>query len=293
MRAHALLGLRASLAALGAAAVAAIAFGSAGVGCGGGGGAAPTEADFCTNKAKDECLVNCAPIPNDQCVAHRKQLCLDAAAAAKAAGTRVFTPANQNECLNRTKSAYSSTAPITPATMAQIDRACNYVFQGNKQLLSDACQSQYECAGTTNGSIVCDKGFCAMQSSPKAAGMPCGNPGDVCATGSYCAMNTAGLFQCTARAQSGVSCLQVPCLENLRCFGSSCAARVPAGETCTTNDDCPTSGATFCDPYAGSICDTGLTFSPGSPSCQNFALGTGGGTDGGPDGAGNGDASQD
>jgi hypothetical protein len=287
MRANALLGLRASLAALGAVAAAALAVGSAGVGCGGGGGSKPTETDFCTQKAKDECLVNCAPIAMADCVAFRKGLCLDAATAATASGTRVFTPANQADCLNRTKSAYSSTAPITPATMAQIDRACNYVFQGNKQLLSDACQSQFECAGTTNGSIVCDKGFCAMQSSPKAVGMPCGNPGDVCATGTYCATSGA-VPQCAARPQTGDSCsTDIPCLENLRCVGGSCVARVAAGTACTTNDDCPTSGATYCDPYAGSICDSGLTFANGSPSCQAFAGG------GGIDAGGNGDAGQD
>jgi hypothetical protein len=293
MRANSLLGLRTSLAALGATAVAALVLGSTGVGCGGGGGAPPTTTDFCTQKAKDECLVNCAPITTDQCVAHRKQLCLDFATGVTAGGTRVFTPANQSDCLNRTKSAYSGTAPITPATMAQIDRACNYVFQGNKQLLSDACQSQYECAGTTDGSIVCDKGFCAKQSSPKPAGTPCGNPGDVCATGTYCATSGA-VPQCTARAQMNDSCAEVPCLENLRCVNGSCAMRSTAGGACLLNDDCPTSGATYCNPYAGNICAAGLTFSNGSASCNDFALGTGGGgTDGGPDGAGSGDASQD
>ena len=103
--------------------------------------------------------------------------------------------------------------------------ACNYVFQGDGKVLVDACDVKYDCAGK----VICDKGFCAT-SMTKGADQPCSNPGEVCATGNYCTVNTAGLLVCTAKAMTGATCsATIPCLETLRCSGGTCTDRVAAG----------------------------------------------------------------
>jgi hypothetical protein len=262
------------------------------VGCGGGGSSAPpTMSDFCKQLAQAECSkVNCAGSAPEPCETNRTASCLAWATAVTAGNVRQFTPANMNDCINRSRTAYSSTNPITPQTLADIDRACNYVFQGKKMLLTDACTTQFECAGTTNGTIVCDKGFCATVSAGKAAGTPCGNPGDTCAAGNYCAKNASDLFVCMARVASGGVCSDAkPCVENLRCAAGICSERVMAGASCGSDVDCPMA-APFCDPYASSICDSGLSFAAGSPSCQSFTGGNrtngGGGAGGSAGGAG-------
>jgi hypothetical protein len=249
--------------------------------------------DFCKQLAQAECSkVNCAGSAPEPCETNRTASCLTWATAVTAGNVRQFTPANMNDCLNRSRNAYSSTTPITPQTLADIDRACNYVFQGKKALLTDACTNQFECAGTTNGTIVCDKGFCATVAGGKAAGTPCGNPGDTCAAGNYCAQNTSNVFLCMAKVASGMTCSDSkPCVEALRCASGTCGERVMAGAACGSDADCPTT-APFCDPFANSICDTGLSFAAGSPSCQSFTSGTrnngGGGSGGGAGGSGGG-----
>ena len=51
---------------------------------------------------------------------------------------------------------------------------------------SDTCETKYDCADQ----VICDKGFCATAMT-KAVDQTCGNPGDVCGTGNYCAQNSA------------------------------------------------------------------------------------------------------
>jgi hypothetical protein len=255
--------------------------------CGGGGSSAPpTVDDFCKALSEAECTVGdrCEPITKEQCEANRKQKCMDFAAT-EATGGRVFTPANQADCINRSRNAYSNTAAITPTTLAEIERACRYVFQGTKALQVDACTLQFECAGTTNGTIICDKGFCAMASAPKAIDMPCGNAGDVCASNAYCGANSAGNRICVAKVMGGMPCsMDAPCIDTLRCMGGTCTNRVESGGACSSNADC-VSSAPYCNPYAGNICLSGLSFASGSPSCQGvFGAGTptgAGGTSGG------------
>jgi hypothetical protein len=267
---------------------------------GGGGGPAPTVASFCEDLAEAECQVvgRCATVTMDACVAQRSSVCMTFATQAQAGGIRVFTPGNMGDCINRTRAAYGSSNPITPSTLAEIERACNYVFQGSKMMLSDACANRYECAGTTNGTVVCDKDLCAMASAPKAAGMPCSDPGATCVMGNYCTQNMAGVFVCTARVNTGGTCNDTtPCLENLRCMAGSCAERASAGGPCSSSGDCGVS-APYCDPFAGNICTSGLLFAPNSPSCQAFggmqqptgAGGTGGGGGGSGGGGGGGGA---
>jgi hypothetical protein len=248
-----------------------------GLGCGGGGGAPVTEASFCTRKAEAECQVTerCAA-DKTMCLTERMTLCSQFATAAKASGKRVFTPGNVNACVDKTRAVYGKPT-ITPQDMADVAEACNYVFQGDGEVLTDACDVKYDC----KGKVICDKGFCAM-SMTKGASQPCSDPGAVCATGNYCTENTAGLKVCTAKAMTGAPCsATIPCLEALRCANGTCADRVAAGAACTSNDDCPTTGSPYCDPYAGNRCDPGLSFAALSPSCADYGGTTGVGGSGG------------
>jgi hypothetical protein len=246
------------------------------IGCGGGGGGSPTTvSDFCTQYAQAVCKI--APTCGIQamtCQTYQQGICNTMAATAVADGKRVFTPANMSNCINKLSSAYGGSAAITPSAMAAIDLACNYVFQGKGVLLTDTCTTQFDCAGATDGSIICDPmaHLCAKKTT-KNSGEGCTNPGEVCAQDTFCAPNTAGVDLCTATAKSGDSCATVPCDHTTRCVSGKCGVLAQTGEACTSSADCDPS-APYCDPFASSpICDSGLRFATQSPSC--LCIGTG------------------
>jgi len=248
-----------------------------GLGCGGGGGTAVTEASFCMQKAEAECQVTerCAS-DKAACLTERQGVCAQFSAEAKVSGKRVFTPGNVGACINKTKSVYAKTSPITPQDMTDMDEACNYVFQGTGMVLLAECDVKYDCKDR----VICDKGFCAIAMT-KPVGQGCGDSGDICATGSYCTENTAGNKVCTAKAMTGATCsATVPCLEALRCANGTCGDRVASGMACTANSDCATA-APYCDPFAGNRCDQGLSFASFSPSCADYGSPTGAGGSGG------------
>jgi hypothetical protein len=251
-------------------------------GCGGGGGGTPvTESDFCLQKAEAECQVTAQCVTDETtCKNQRKIKCETFATEAKASTKRAFVAANVSACISKTRTYYAKTTPITPADMADMDEACNYVFQGDGEVNVDNCDVKYDCAGR----VTCDKGYCAMT---KAVTTGCGNPGDTCPNGQYCTANmaTPPLLVCMPRGMNSDTCsATAPCLESLRCASGTCMDRVAAGGACTSNDDCPTS-APFCDPYAGMRCDQGLSFAAGSASCADYggtsSTGTGGSGGGG------------
>jgi uncharacterized membrane protein YgcG len=253
-------------------------------GCGGGGSSKPlTESDFCAQKAEAECQVADRCVNNkDACKTQRMTACTAFATQAKASGKRMFVAANVGNCIGKTNAVYAKTSPITPTELADMNDACEYVFQGKGKVNVDMCDLKYDC----DGKVICDKMFCAMTTNVTAG---CGNPGDTCPAGKYCAPNSAGNPVCTDRAMMGTACDAKPCLENLHCAANLCAERVAAQGSCSTNDDCAPA-APYCDPYAGNKCDPGLSFSPGSPSCADYGGGgTGtGGSGGGAGGSGGG-----
>jgi len=248
-----------------------------GLGCGGGGGTPVTEASFCMRKAEAECQVTERCVSDKtMCLAERMTMCTQFATAAKASNKRVFTPGNVNACIDKTKSVYAKTAPITPQELADMNDLCNYVFQGDGEVLTDACDVKYDC----EGKVICDKDLCATTMT-KGANQPCSDPGAVCATGNYCTANSADVLVCMAKGATGATCsATAPCIEALRCSGGTCTDRVVAGMPCTSNDDCATA-APYCDPYAGNRCTPGLSFAALSPSCADFGGSTGVGGSGG------------
>src|SRR5262245_48854660 len=98
---------------------------------GGGGGPPPTVDDFCTQKAEKQCQValRCTTSVTS-CQTARKALCMEFATASSVA-PRAFKAANVGTCIAKTDALYRKTSPLTPAEFADVDTACNYVFQGN------------------------------------------------------------------------------------------------------------------------------------------------------------------
>jgi hypothetical protein len=265
-------------------------------GCKGGGSGGPsTVTDFCSQYADEVCQIatTCA-VPMTTCLTYEEGVCQTLATTATSGGKRVYTPGNAGDCLNKLKSAYASTNPITPETQKSIDLACRYVFQGKVMPLADPCVTQFDCAGTTDGTIICDpvQHLCATATTV-AGGKQCNDVGDVCAQNFYCAQTSANVSICTADGTSGAASTcsaTLPCDSNSRCATGTCMPLVAAGGACTADSDCASNG--YCDPYGPSPqCDSGLAFANHSPSCLCIAEGMscpGGSGGGGGGGAGGG-----
>jgi hypothetical protein len=253
----------------------------AAAGCGGGGGTtAVTPATFCAQVADKECQVTtkCGIADKTACTTVRAAKCM-AQATERAVAPRVFTVANINNCVNQVNSVYSTNGMITVAKLDAMDDACQYVFQGNIKEGKD-CTVKYDCEGT----LICDTAkspsLCAKK-VVKNMGDLCGNPGEVCNTGSYCT-KMGDVFRCVAKLTANQACDvdANPCVEALRCLAGTCQTRADSGGACTSDDDCATT-VPYCDPYIGNKCDQGLTFGGGAAACAAFGgSGSGGGTGG-------------
>ena len=243
-------------------------------GCGGGGGGTTvTVADFCAQKADKECQVvdSCGTADKPTCLVARKAECMTLAADAQVA-PRIFRAANISACINQTSSVYATKGTITPMQLDMMNEACQYVFQGDVAE-SSPCKVKYDCTGT----LICDKGVCAKKTTKNATEL-CGNPGEICNTGSICTMMGA-VYKCLPKGMLAAMCDETtPCLETLHCVGGKCAERAAVGGACTSNGDCA-STVPYCDPYIGNKCDKGLTFGGGAAACAAFggmASGSGG-----------------
>jgi hypothetical protein len=227
----------------------------------------PDTASFCNQWATEECQVasRCAA-PAATCQSARQADCQTFASTASGDGQRSYNSGNAEACINKIHDLYSGAATgssITPTQMADMADVCNRTFSGNVQSLK-ACTSSYDCSG----SLICDKNFCA-NSTTKNLGDPCGDPGDICASGSFCSTPTGGLAQCVAEGAQAATCSATqPCQPTLRC-DNTCGPLFQAGTLCATSADCDPS-APYCDPTIGSKCDSGLTFAAGAPSCKDY-----------------------
>jgi hypothetical protein len=254
---------------------------SAVLGCSSGGGGSSTLSDFCKQWADAYCqiAVNPCGLSMDTCTTYQTGQCMAKASMYTTGSKRIFTPGNTGDCINKIKSAYGSTNPISSATQASIDLACQYVFQGPGKTGTnpDSCTTQFDCAGSTNGSIICDATYhvCASKTTVSGTGA-CMNTGDVCSTNFYCAPNSQGLLNCTAEGTSGAgsACASAPCDSNSRCLSGTCMPLAQPGGSCSVDSDCMNSG--FCDHYGSApTCDDGIQFAKGSQTCTCIAEGMG------------------
>jgi hypothetical protein len=242
-------------------------------GCGGGGGTQITPESYCEQKAQKECQVTakCATM-TDPCVTQRKTACL-AVNALSNTGKRVFTAGNVGACIDKTNSVYAK-ALNSQATQADLDAmndVCGYVFQGSQ---TDVCANKYECKDKGQ---ICDKGICVKQMTVNKDAF-CVSPGQVCASDSYCAMDTAtGMLKCLPKAALNAPCsAAVPCLDPNRCDSASgtCMPKLMAGQFCGSSSDCA-AAASYCDQFVGCKCDLGLSFAAGANACADYGGGPG------------------
>ena len=224
------------------------------------------ETEFCPEYARTECATvgeRCVAATNEACIATRTTACEQRAAAWKAGG-RPFSGKNAAACLEKLKSTYALST-INAENLRALDDTCSRVYPGTAPANS-ACTVDHDCAG----SLICDKMLCGAR-KVVAAGAGCANVGEQCPAGQICKLGPQSLRLCQARQAAGMPCsASEPCLESLRCDGTSCVARLKTSEACTQDGDCESS---YCDPYR-MICAPGLAFALGSDSCRAFMSGT-------------------
>ncbi len=226
----------------------------------------PDVASFCAQYAQEECQVasRCAASAST-CTSSRQNACQQFAAAA-ATGTRTYHSDKAEDCINKIHDIYSGAASgsaITPQQMADMNDVCSRAFAGTVDKLQ-GCTSDYDCASDR----ICDKKLCADKST-KNQGDLCGNPGEVCADGSFCTASTGGASQCVAQGAQGAACSDtLPCGPSLRC-DNTCGPRFGSGGACASDNDCA-SDAPFCDPNIGNKCDLGVTFAAGAAACKDY-----------------------
>ena len=252
-------------------------------------------ATFCSNLAAAQCQVadTCAS-DTSACVTTLTNECNTTAATLEADGRAYQQPAAQ-ACIDAWSSAVSNSNILVKYAAlfgtGSISDKCNRVFTGSVAK-DGACTTQYECSGSlscfedgTSGMA-----FCETETDVASGGL-CGNPGDVCATDTYCTGTPA---KCTASAATGATCDDMtPCVSEDHCVSGTCQPRSTAGGPCDSDDDCA-SGAPYCDPYLGNKCAIGLEFAQEGPDCMGFLAGdsdvasgtTAPTTDGGADGGG-------
>lgn len=217
---------------------------------------------FCDAKAKEECRVAAKCAATEQaCLTARRDACTKAAEAATV-GTRAYRSNKAEACVDKTRETYAK-GTITPSDLAALNDVCARVFQGTVSQ-PGGCETSYDCAD----GLICDKKRCASRVE-KRSGELCGNPGEVCERGAFCAPDQ-GVMNCVTKKARGEQCdpQTAPCLEDLRCDGT-CQDRFQSGAACTSDADCA-SGAPFCDPYIGNKCDAGLIFAPGAAACRDY-----------------------
>ncbi len=231
----------------------------AAAGCGGG-DKSLSEDQFCVEWAKNECS-KVAPkcvFDNAKCEVDQKMACQKFATAAKATSAkREYRPANSGRCLSAISSVYGS-AMIMASDLANQREACERVFQGEAKA-NETCVVDFDC----EKSLVCDKSICAAKKTV-GAGANCGNPGEYCPVGQYCAKPMT-VFVCAARQGLDKACgADLPCQEKYRCSAGLCKEQFEMSLACTSNQDCKSG---LCDPYSH-VCVPFVSFALGSASCK-------------------------
>jgi hypothetical protein len=129
--------------------------------------------------------------------------------------------------------ARSTTTCDMSDSMADTLSPCDVVYSGSKAL-GETCESSAECASRTDGEVDCDglDNVCAV-TRRGAAGDPCtssceeyGDGGYICSSSANPALDPHESVQCFR--EEGLTC--GPDL--------TCDALVPAGEPCTSDDQC-------------------------------------------------------
>lgn len=187
-----------------------------------------------------------------------------AEANAAVASFREFIPSNAELCIAKVREVYGKLrdgmVAMPPSDYQAVQLLCANVYRGATPE-HGPCHVNADCLGN----LVCDKGYCGTAKLVVAGG-GCANIGEYCPAGSYC-NGATGVWMCTAKVGLLASCTTSPCMENLRCAAGFCAARLPIGEACVSDDDCAEG---ICHPYAGK-CAADIRFADGNSACLAMA----------------------
>ncbi len=271
----------------------------------------PDVEHFCAAVAQAECQVlpNCETASSAltmQCQTYRQSECENGSIIVQFPGsgsalTRTYTSSKVTACLTALNNAFApSSAGVNLVSYDQLFGAgalidtCEGVFVGTAAN-GAACNTNYDCttAGDSCAPVLGQtQGQCATPTS-KMLGDACADPGDECASGTYCAPSASSLPKCVAAENVGQSCTATTageCGATGQCSGGVCAALSELNGACGSNTDC--AAGLFCDLYGGGKCEKALNLGSGSPDCNGFLLGMGtsdGGTTPGDSGGPTGD----
>ena len=244
--------------------------------------AAPTPPDspvpeFCSDWAKAYCQLSAVcQFDADECATNQTTACNQFADTALASGTRSYNQPNGAACITLLNSTFGANSQsLAVSSLLQVNIACESAFIGNVQQ-NQPCTSTYDCASGTN--VVCapfvgGSGSVCGTVTDKTLGQACGDPGDTCQGGSYCAPSTtSGPPTCVATpVLNGTCSAALPCGQGNYCTGAGvCAQQLPTGAACTASSECASS---YCDQYPPAACVTELTFARGSDDCNGILNG--------------------
>jgi hypothetical protein len=248
--------------------------------------------------AQAECQVlpNCETASSSltsECQTYRQSQCLIGSIIVPFPGSdsalsRTYTEGNVKPCLDALNNAFGpASSGVNLVSYDQLFGSgniigiCEAVFQGSAANGAN-CNTTYDCV--TKGDICApvlgqSSGQCATP-TPKMLGDACADPGDQCATGTYCALSSSSLPKCVAALSVGQNCTTSDeCGGAGQCSGGVCTALSQLNAPCASNTDC--ASGLFCDLYAGGKCEKTLNLGSGSPDCSGFLFGTGASDGGG------------
>jgi hypothetical protein len=221
-----------------------------------------TQGQFIQERAKAVCagIIEACGMTEQTCVALRVAE-YQAAYQIELSKAHTFVPANADKCISKTKDAYGKikggTVALSAADYLAMETTCANVYRG-VATTNGSCQVDVDCLND----LICDKGYCGTYKLVSEVS-GCANIGETCPPGYYCSTG-AGVWMCAVRVGLQGGCIaNIPCMEELRCAGGLCLARLGTGEACLAHSDC-TSG--FCEPYLRK-CMNDIRFGPSSPVC--------------------------
>ena len=215
---------------------------------------------FCTSKAETECknlAISCGASV-DACKQKRASVCNGAASTAAGQGRSYRANAAQ-ACIDKAEAVFKEKV-ISPEGDLEVVKICERVYGGTRKE-RERCENTFEC----EGALICSSGVCATEETVSGTGA-CGNPGQVCAKGSYCQQQGGNKF-CVAKNKLDEACgAENPCLETLRCV-VRCKAKVAISGDCEVDSDCADE-APYCDVAAGKKC--GPKYQAATAACKEF-----------------------
>jgi len=226
------------------------------------------------------CLASVAALSCDRVgLSALLQACTRATTPAVAAGGACFGSA---DCSDRTLSCNGAACGRTCTPGGNLGEACKSDGTCNVPFLCRSGLCQPEPAPGTSCTSSFDCGSRAMCTNNRCATLP--GPGQSCPSfqclpEAYC----DGTRVCRAKKMVGATCVSSSECETQRCAASVCAARLPAGSTCTGFNDCvstapcqngrctpPGTMGQPCDPQSFGNCERSLSCDDALRTCQPF-----------------------